>query len=816
MGLLAAFLVLISGIAMAQTKVDSPVPGVINIKFKQEALQRNRQNLSPQEIDEPELRALLSRYGFDRGEKIFRHFETSDTLATSRITGEPVILLDLSRWYTIWVADTVNTLHFAEQLMELPGVEAASPEFLMYPQQIFPNDPRFQSNHQWGLYNWTNPGKDIHAPQAWEINTGRSDVIIAVIDGGVDYTHSDLDPGNRSRIIQGYDVADNDSNPMDDIPSQYGFANHGTAVAGIIGAITNNNQQVAGVMWDAKIMPVKVAYTSSPWWDPFGWSMGGAPHSKVAAGVDWARQNGANIINLSLGGQGVSGNWYSTFINNPVTQATYNAYLSGVLVVAAMGNDDNQIVNYPAGFPWTMAVGASNQNDQRVTGVGWGSNTGSHIDVVAPGISYYSTYRNNQENSFGGTSAATPVVSGVAGLILSQSRDLDLNLTHDDIRNVIRVTADDKGSAGFDNEYGYGRVNAYEALKLISPPNVVEHGTTYGGNSTLFWNNHTHTFYRGMGTLATGVYHGVRTYKITGFASFSNSYEEPPVVWIRDHTTKGWSAANPNTEVPWVNITSVTNTGFYYETFVYWIGTNSAGQSINAYYPASPSNARIDYTAIGISSGTVTPPPPAPTLQGTVVWGAPNMSWNAVTGAASYRIHRTSTHPSVSNTTFTTTSTSYVDSLPFPVEVSCQIVFEHLTYTVQGVNSSDVAGSHSNPIMFNEEGAGNCLTKSAPAEEPPVTAIPEHFVLHNNYPNPFNPSTVIGYDLPVGSKVHISVYDVLGRRVALLVDSEIVAGSYQVNFSAGELISGIYIVRMDASGIDGQRYFSTVKMTLMK
>ena len=73
--------------------------------------------------------------------------------------------------------------------------------------------PRFQSNNQWGLYNWANPGKDIHAPQAWEMNTGRSDVIIAVIDGGVDYTHSDLDPGNRSRIIQGYDVADNDSKP---------------------------------------------------------------------------------------------------------------------------------------------------------------------------------------------------------------------------------------------------------------------------------------------------------------------------------------------------------------------------------------------------------------------------------------------------------------------------------------------------------------------------------------------------------------------------------------------------------------------------
>ncbi|CAN5135447.1 hypothetical protein BH23BAC3_BH23BAC3_35900 [soil metagenome] len=239
-------------------------------------------------------------------------------------------------------------------------------------QYICPDDPRFQSGQQWGLYNFNNPGNDIHAPQAWQLNTGRSDVIVAVIDGGVDYNHSDLDPGDRSRIIQGYDVADNNSDPMDDIPSQYGFANHGTPAAGIIGAISDNSQQVSGVMWDVKIMPVKVAHTSSPWRDPFGWSMGGAPHGKVAAGVDWARQNGADIINLSLGSDGVSGKWYSTFINNPVTEATFNAYLNDVLVVASMGNDDEEKEIYPAGFPWTMAVGASNQNDQRVSVSNWG------------------------------------------------------------------------------------------------------------------------------------------------------------------------------------------------------------------------------------------------------------------------------------------------------------------------------------------------------------------------------------------------------------------------------------------------------------
>ena len=382
---------------------------------------------------------------------------------------------------------------------------------------------------------------------------------------------------------------------MDDIPSQYNPANHGTAVAGIIGAITNNDQQVAGVMWDVKIMPVKVFNTNSNWWDPNSWKMNETPSSLTAAGVDWARQNGADIINISLSGS--SQNLWQNLLGNPLSEASYNAYLSDVLIVASMGNDDEETVRYPAGFPWTMAVGASNQNDQRVSVSNWGSNTGSHIDVVAPGINYYTTHRGNNDGTFGGTSAATPVVSGIAGLVLSKSKDLNLNLTNDDIRNVIRVTADDKGPVGFDNEYGYGRVNAYEALKLISAPNVVEHGTKTGGSSTLFWDSHTHTFFRGMGTLATGTYYGVKTYKVTGFANFDNYYEDPPELWVRDRTTKGWSGANPNMQTPWVNITQITNSGFYYETFVYWIGSNSAGQGINAYYPASPSQAKIDYTA---------------------------------------------------------------------------------------------------------------------------------------------------------------------------------------------------------------------------
>jgi subtilisin family serine protease len=119
--------------------------------------------------------------------------------------------------------------------------------------------------YQTGLKNG-NTGRDIHATQAWDYNTGRSDVKIAVIDAGVDYNHIDLDPGNRSRVIAGYDAADDDNNPFDDIPSQYDAASHGTSVAGVIGAITNNDEGVAGIMHSLQIVPVKVFATTGPWW----------------------------------------------------------------------------------------------------------------------------------------------------------------------------------------------------------------------------------------------------------------------------------------------------------------------------------------------------------------------------------------------------------------------------------------------------------------------------------------------------------------------------------------------------------------------
>ncbi|MGD2089567.1 MAG: S8 family serine peptidase [Candidatus Aminicenantes bacterium] len=586
-----------STVLVAQLKhKPEQVPGMIHVKFKHGEIVEVKKTLNLEDIKARELRDIFSHYKFKEARKIFKSAVPGKSMAKSR-TGEWVALKDLSHWYEVKVDDGSDIQSILEELKGDERIESVSPVHYFYPMGNPPNDSYFY--YQYGLKNGTS-GRDIHAVGAWNYNTGNSNVKIAVIDGGVDYNHEDLDPGNRSRVIAGYDTANNDSNPIDDIPSGEGFAGHGTLVAGVIGAMTDNNQGVAGIMWNVKIMPIKIAYTNGPWWDPFDWMSGTATDGNIAEGIDWATNNGAHIINLSLGGP--SSAWALFFIGNPVGEAVWNANQQGVLVIAAMGNDNSSETMYPAGFPPVMSVGASDNLDKRA----YFSNWGSHINVVAPGHpSYnYSTARYDDYDYFGGTSCATPMTAGVAGLVLSESMDLGLNLTNDDVKHLIESTADkvnpslySYNSKGWNIEMGYGRINAEAALSALQPPNSVTHGTAYGGSSSMTWNTHQHTFYNNGG-LATGNY-WVKQYKVTKTITFPDAYLTAPTVWLRETTSKGWSGANPNKETPYFNITSVTASSFTVETFIYYVQYNSIGQTINQWYPVTSANVKFNYTVVG-------------------------------------------------------------------------------------------------------------------------------------------------------------------------------------------------------------------------
>ena len=309
----------------------------------------------------------------------------------------------------------------AAALKNQDGVVAAEPDYLVSAQEIIPNDSGF--NLQYGLIN-------IRAPQAWSITTGAP-VVIAIVDSGVDLHHPDL----GSKIIQGIDFVNNDNIADDD-------DGHGTHVAGIAAAVSDNGSGGAGVSWGAQIMPVKVLDSG-----------GLGSISNVAAGIVWAVDNGARVINLSLGGSS-----YSSILQ----QAVNYALARGVIIVAAAGNQNNSVI-YPARFPGVIAVAATNQNNQRY----YLSNYGNEVSIAAPGVGIYSTLRNGRYGTMTGTSMAAPFISGAAAILVGiRGNDYTVN----SIIAYLTSTTLDLAPPGFDVYTGYGLLQLDAAVKAALPP----------------------------------------------------------------------------------------------------------------------------------------------------------------------------------------------------------------------------------------------------------------------------------------------------------------------------------------------------------
>jgi subtilisin family serine protease len=274
----------------------------------------------------------------------------------------------------------------------------------------------------------------IKAPQAWPSSTGTG-VTIAIVDTGIDYNHQDL----AANCLSGKSFVDYTTDWMDDY-------NHGTHCAGIAAAI-NNDIGVVGVAHTAKLLPVKALNAN-----------GGAQLSWIAQGINWAADNGAHVISLSIG--------YNQHVQSWKDACDYAYYTKGCVVVAAAGNSgnaggNNDCVDYPARYDSVIAVAATTQNDVRAS---W-SSTGPAVELSAPGASIYSTIRNSNYDYMSGTSMACPHVSGVAALVIASG------LTNNvEVRNRMAQTAVDLGTAGRDIRYGYGLVDAEQAVLAAPPP----------------------------------------------------------------------------------------------------------------------------------------------------------------------------------------------------------------------------------------------------------------------------------------------------------------------------------------------------------
>ena len=334
------------------------------------------------------------------------------------------------------------------KLQAMAGVRYAEPNYLY---QLFgtPNDPFFSSK-QWGP-------QEIGAPSAWDITKGSPNAVVAVLDSALDGTH----PEFSGKVLTGNNC---EGGPTTAVA-------HGTHVAGIAAALGNNGIGIAGVNWNAGILPIQVCNTS-----------GACANSDIACGIifgaTFATLNSVRVVeNLSLGGPGYA---------QQIKDAVDFALQSGVLVIASSGNDGKSTVLFPAGYPGVMAVGASTPANGRATF----STYGPHLSVVAPGVDIYSTIPGARYTLMSGTSMAAPHVAGVAALILA----LSPGLSPAQVRSQIERTATHLGSSAFDPQFGWGVVDAAAALGALVPNNYGQVQITVqdtlgsvGGADVVLW-----------------------------------------------------------------------------------------------------------------------------------------------------------------------------------------------------------------------------------------------------------------------------------------------------------------------------------------
>jgi subtilisin family serine protease len=364
-----------------------------------------------------------------------------------------------------------------------PNVEYAEPNYI-YHTSATPNDSYF--NQQWAHQN-------LQSEQAWDIETGQSNVVIAIVDSGVDWNHPDLAANiwdNTGEVIdgidndgngyvddvRGYDFVDTtmatypgedgtlrDNDPMD-------FHGHGTHCAGIAAAVTDNSLGVAGMSWNCSIMPVRAGYMT-----PTG---GGTLESDDSAmAITYAADNNATIISMSWGGYGIS---------SIIKDAIDYAYGRGIVLFAAAGNGNTYHKHYPATYNNVIAVAATDSADTKASF----SNFSSWIDIAAPGVNVLSTLFDDNYASWSGTSMATPYAAGLAGLLLSKNP----SFSNAEVLNILRSTCDPVISSEY---IGLGRINAYKAFQRnsilsvnidssLEDANIVEtlaiRGTAQGSN----------------------------------------------------------------------------------------------------------------------------------------------------------------------------------------------------------------------------------------------------------------------------------------------------------------------------------------------
>jgi PKD repeat protein len=743
--------------------------------------------------------------------------------------GPAVERLGIDRWFKLEFDGPVDIETVTRALQEDPRIEYATPNYYAYPT-VIPNDPLHTSHwghnnttqlpaYDWGgTYAHTGPlvgtvDFDARAEAAWSLPQGYGDpsVVIAIIDGGVDLLHPDLN------LVAGYDFGDDDATPHDDAPSP----GHGTACAGIAAAIADNDIGVAGIAGGCSIMPLKVEDSS-----------GHSSFSEIQSAFYYAADNGADIVSMSMSVPGIT--------SDPATDAALQyCYEAGVTIFSSVGNLNADALNYPANSPYIMGVGAASpcggrkrSSDQAIQvnpGVNtdpngctcdgetfWGSNYGVDsegdplaLEIMGPTIlpttditggggyttgSYY--------DFFNGTSCATPYVAGVAALLKSQNPDW----TPAQIRAQITSTATDvvnvESGIGWDRYSGYGLVNAenaiYGSLGNAAPMADFNGGPTSGcsplvvnfvdqsaGSPTSwFWDfgdgntsteqNPQHTYYTGVDfdvTLIAINAAGADTIVKAGFMTVDESIAND---FIAD-VTSGYA---PMT----VNFTDTSSGSPTSWIWIFGDGGNAFIQNPSHVYD-TPGQYTVTMNASDACGYDILSKPayitvldgPAPVVAdfvASVTYGGAPLSVGFT--------DLTTGDPTSWLWDFGDTGTGTQQN---PTHLYTDPGLYTVTLSVGNGVSSDV------------------MTRIDYIDIPAYSAVqaaPARFALRQSYPNPFNPSTVISFSLPVAHRARLEIFDSAGRRVAVLLDELKSPGDHEVVWTPSQKPSGVYFARLSA------------------
>ena len=775
--------------------------------------------------------------------------------------------------------------------------------------QVTPNDPYFQPK-QWALRDTgqqgATPGADIKADSAWAISEGDSSVILIILDSGLQIEggwfveHDDIRDPNRIIFGPNFFVQDtfhfkgyrNGYSILDTERTINDHMGHGTSVIGIAGAKTNNDTGIAGVGWQCKILVIKIAGK----WQHCNPLLGTcdtnytATDSTVSWGiryaVDYARNHPDKRVVISL-------SYGNDSLDTAVEPAVEYAESNNVLIVAAAGNNGTSI-DFPAAYSLehqnVVAVTATTKSD----GIASYSSHGNAACIAAPGgevqtggtenqapapwalqsqmvasfdsNGIWSTWLGNSYAYGAGTSISTPHVAGVAGLLLA----VNSNLTTSELRTILESSADDKGSPGWDEYYGWGRLNAYRALLAVLQPKISSpaNGANVSISPTVTWglryglsSSSKITSYRlqlstsanfqnpvrditGISTTSDSVtclayattYHwrvgavivdGSISWSDTGYfntpsllglvspsncATVSNS---PTLTWdslvgaisYRVQIDTNSNFTNPIKDTAGITALSMTATGLANTMEYYWrVCPYSCGDSTNW------SGSWYFYTS----------PPIANQLTGSSFWhwwhngdqwvNSPLLSWS-VTGWCNvtyglYKYTCTQRHgcpDTIGSCIYSGPNTSYADSNWAVGEDSTHTV----TYYVKVTAGQTGQSTKSNHVTYSN---GIDYSKTGPIVGNSEVAMPKEISLLGNYPNPFNPTTEIRYNLPQDSKVLLKVYNVLGQAVATLVDGIETVGYKSATFDATNIPSGVYFYRIQV----GEKFVAVKKMLIIK